>query len=77
LRNDKEVEIGPSPRASIALFKLSKFVALENDRDYTMPSDVLKFLKPVIRHRIKLDIDSESEEDEIIDKIAKMVAKGK
>jgi len=75
LRNDKEIEIGPSPRASIALFKLSKFVAFENDRNYTMPSDVLKFIKPVIRHRIKLDIESESDEDEVIDKIIKKVAK--
>ena len=75
LRNDKEIEIGPSPRASIALFKLSKFVAFENDRNYTMPSDVLKFIKPVIRHRIKLDIETESEEDEVIEKVIKRVYK--
>jgi len=73
LRKDKEVYIAPSPRGSIALYKISKVVAYENSRDYAMPSDVLKFIKPILRHRIILDFESEKSEDEIIDKIVKKI----
>jgi MoxR-like ATPase len=72
-RNDKRIELPPSPRASIALYKLSKFVAFTNSRHYTMPSDVLKFIKPVLRHRIVLDFEVEDEVDEVIEKIVKTI----
>ena len=72
-RNDKRIELPPSPRASIALYKLSKFVAFTNSRHYTMPSDVLKFIKPVLRHRIILDFEVEDEVDEVIEKIVKTI----
>ncbi|QCI28454.1 AAA family ATPase [Caminibacter pacificus] len=72
-RKDEEIEVGPSPRASIALYKLAKFTAYENSRNFAMPSDVLKYIKPVLRHRITLDIESEKTEDEVIDKIIKKV----
>ncbi len=66
LRNSKELELSPSPRASIALLKLSKVVAFENSRDYTMPSDVMKFLIPVLRHRIIVNFEVEKSEDEFL-----------
>jgi MoxR-like ATPase len=72
-RNDKRIELPPSPRASIALYKLSKFVAFTNSRHYTMPSDVLKFIKLVLRHRIVLDFEVEDEVDEVIEKIVKTI----
>jgi MoxR-like ATPase len=72
-RNDKRIELPPSPRASIALYKLSKYVAFTNSRHYTMPSDVLKFIKPVLRHRIVLDFEVEDEVDEVIEKIVKTI----
>ena len=71
LRNNKEIAIAPSPRASIALYKISKVVAFENSRNYAMPSDVIKFAKPILRHRIILEFDSEKSEDEIIEKTIK------
>ncbi|WP_457559989.1 AAA family ATPase [Caminibacter sp.] len=73
LRNHKEIAIAPSPRGSIALFKASKFVAFENSRNYAMPSDVLKYIKPILRHRIILEFDSEKSEDEIIDEVIKKI----
>ena len=72
-RNDRRIELPPSPRASIALYKLSKYVAFTNSRHYTMPSDVLKFIKPVLRHRIVLDFEVEDEVDEVIEKIVKTI----
>jgi len=71
LRKDKEIYIAPSPRASISLYKISKVVAFENSRNYTMPSDVIKFIKPILRHRIILEFDSEKNEDEVIERILK------
>jgi len=71
LRNDKEIAYAPSPRGSIALYKISKVVAFENSRDYAMPSDVIKFIKPVLRHRVMVEFDSEKSEDEVIDKVVK------
>ena len=69
LRNNEKISYAPSPRASIALFKLSKIVAFENNRNYAMPSDVVKFLKPVLRHRIILEFDVEKNEDEVIEEV--------
>jgi len=71
LRNDKEISVAPSPRGSIALYKASKIVAFENSRDYSMPSDVLKFVKPILRHRIVLDFESEKTPDEVIERVIK------
>jgi len=71
LRNDKEIAYAPSPRGSIALYKISKVVAFENSRDYAMPSDVIKFIKPVLRHRVLVEFDSEKSEDEVIDRVVK------
>ena len=73
MRNDKEITIAPSPRGSIALYKASKIVAYENSRNYAMPSDVIKYIKPILRHRIILDFDSEKSEDEVIDRILKKI----
>jgi len=69
LRNNEKISYAPSPRASIALFKLSKIAAFENNRNYAMPSDVVKFLKPVLRHRIILEFDVEKNEDEVIEEV--------
>ncbi len=70
------VEIGSSPRGSIALLNISKVVAYLNDRNYVMPSDVVEYIKPALRHRLKLTFQSQSEgksEDMVIDEIVKSV----
>ena len=71
MRKDKEIAIAPSPRGSIALYKTCKVVAFENSRDYAMPSDVIKFVKPLLRHRTVLEFESERSEDEVIERILK------
>ena len=77
LRKNKEIAYAPSPRGSIALLKTSKVVAFENSRDYAMPSDVIKFIKPVLRHRVIVEFDSEKSEDEVIDRVVRKLYKGK
>ena len=53
-RNDPRVEVGVSPRGSIALFKLSKAHAAFYGRDYVIPDDVKQVVIPAIAHRLVL-----------------------
>lgn len=48
------VEIGSSPRGSIALLQASKANALLMERDFVIPEDIKKIAYAVLRHRILL-----------------------
>ena len=51
-RNKDNIELGVSPRGSIALFKASQAYAAINGRNYILPEDI-KFISPyVLNHRI-------------------------
>jgi len=54
-RNDKRVAVGASPRASLALLKLSRASAALDGRSYTIPDDVKKFYLPALSHRLILE----------------------
>ncbi len=54
IRNSDEVMIGPSHRATIHLYRVSKAYALINDRDYVIPDDVKITARYVIPHKIVL-----------------------
>lgn len=51
-RNKKEIELGVSPRGSIALFKASRAYAAINGRDYIVPEDIKTMAPYVLNHRI-------------------------
>ncbi|AIF68537.1 ATPase [Palaeococcus pacificus DY20341] len=54
-RSDKKnVEIGASPRGSLALMKLSRAYAALNGRDYVIPDDVKAVAIPALSHRLIL-----------------------
>jgi len=57
-RSDPRVEIGISPRGSIALFKLSKAHAAFYGRDYVVPDDVKNVAVPALAHRLILKPES-------------------
>jgi len=76
-RKHSAVRLGGSPRAAIALLQLSRSLALLDGRDYVIPDDVKKSVKPVLRHRIVLKPEAEIEgmtADKIIDDVLKKVA---
>lgn len=55
--NTREIDalaLGGSPRASIALFSLSKVAAAIAGRDYVQPDDVKSLVFPVLNHRLIL-----------------------
>jgi MoxR-like ATPase len=62
-RNDPDVMVGASPRASIALYKGSRALALLHRRDFVTPDDVKQLLLPTLQHRIR--VKSEAEMDGI------------
>lgn len=51
-RNSDMVQLGVSPRGSIALFKASQVYALINGRDYVIPEDIKKLAPYILNHRI-------------------------
>lgn len=53
-RQDKRLEVGISPRGSIALFKLSKAHAAFYGRDFVVPDDVKNVAIPALAHRLIL-----------------------
>ncbi|MCF7887391.1 MAG: MoxR family ATPase [Candidatus Omnitrophica bacterium] len=53
-RKNENVEIGASPRASIALMNATRAWALLENRNYVIPDDVYRLAFPVLRHRLVL-----------------------
>ncbi len=53
-REDTQVEVGASPRGSLALMKLSRAVAAMNGRDYVIPDDVKEITVEALSHRVVL-----------------------
>ncbi len=61
LRSNQSVRSGPSPRATIWLYKLARAKAVLEGRDFALPDDVKFVAADVITHRAILTPDAESE----------------
>jgi MoxR-like ATPase len=57
-RIDPLIKLGASPRASLALYKVSQALAFVQGRDYVMPDDVKRLVAPVLGHRLILSPDA-------------------
>lgn len=53
-RQHDAVELGVSPRGSLALFQASQSLAALRGRDYVIPSDVQYLCPPVLTHRVHI-----------------------
>ncbi len=53
-RVDPRVEVGASPRGSLALLKLGRARALLRGRDYTVPDDLKDVAVPALGHRLTI-----------------------
>jgi MoxR-like ATPase len=60
-RNHKNMYLGASPRASLAILTASKAKAAISGRDFITPDDVKHVAPAVLRHRIQLTPESEME----------------
>jgi len=57
-RHDPAVELGASPRASLALYKAAQALALVSGRDFVVPDDVKRLVVPVLAHRLILSTEA-------------------
>ena len=71
------IEVGASPRASLALDKCGRVHAWLNSREYVDPADVRAIAHDVLRHRLILSYEAHGEgvgAEAVIDEIIKQVA---
>jgi MoxR-like ATPase len=70
------IEVGASPRGSVALLQASRFKAVTQGRDYIIPDDIKYLAFPVLRHRLILEPETEIEgftPDDYLKKIVESV----
>jgi MoxR-like ATPase len=75
-REDKAIELGASPRASIALLKAAQVIAASEGRAFVTPDDVKPMVAAVLRHRVMLHPDAQLQgvaADERIEEIVRAV----
>ncbi len=60
-RTHPAVDVGASPRASIALLLCGQVLAAAESRTYLVPDDIKQLAGPVLRHRFLLQPDAELE----------------
>ncbi|HEY0546046.1 MAG TPA: MoxR family ATPase [Pyrinomonadaceae bacterium] len=51
-RETEMLDLGVSPRGSLALFRAAQALALTEERDYCVPDDIKRLVIPVCAHRI-------------------------
>jgi MoxR-like ATPase len=75
-REDRAIELGASPRASVALLKAAQVIAASEGRSFVTPDDVKPMVPAVLRHRVMLHADAQLQgvtPDERIDDILRSV----
>ena len=60
-RNNANLYLGASPRASIAIMNAAKALAAINGRDFVTPEDIKKIAYPILGHRIIVTPEREME----------------
>ena len=68
-RESKDISLGASPRASLALYKAAQANAFYHGRDYVLPDDVKKMAVPILSHRIVLKQESQIKKITAVDVI--------
>jgi MoxR-like ATPase len=75
-RDWSAIRLGASPRAAIAVLRVSKAFAAMEERDFLIPDDVKAAVKCTLRHRILLDPEAELEgvtADEALEQVIRSV----
>lgn len=72
-RRNPLFDMGASPRATIALLRISRAMAMINGREFITAQDVQTVLKDVLGHRVKLSARTRAEKMTMEDAIRKLV----
>jgi MoxR-like ATPase len=73
-RRDPAVDLGASPRASLALLLAGQVVAAADGRSFVVPDDIKELAAPVMRHRLLLQPDAELEGATADDVVRRLLA---
>jgi MoxR-like ATPase len=75
-RTCSDLQLGASPRATVALYRAAQAAAVLDGRSFVMPDDVKSVAGPVLRHRLVIDLDrslrglsSETVLDSLVDSV--------
>jgi MoxR-like ATPase len=74
-RNNGDLFLGASPRASLAIMQSSKAVAAIHGRNFVTPDDIQYVAYPVLNHRIILTPEREMEGMEVLDVVKDIISK--
>ncbi len=75
-RNDSNLDLGSSPRGSIALYKAAQAFAALNGRDFVIPEDIKNLAVEILKHRIILKSEAKLKNlkgENVIEKILQTV----
>ena len=71
-REHKDIRLGASPRSAVALYRCSQAWAALDGRQFVLPDDVRHLVRPVLAHRLVLDLDRElrgATRDAVLDEV--------
>jgi MoxR-like ATPase len=74
-RNNGDLFLGASPRASLAIMQASKALAAMRGRNFVTPDDIQFVAYPVLNHRIILTPEREMEGMEVADVVKDIISK--
>ena len=72
-RSHAEVELGASPRGSLALYRTSQARAALHGRAYVLPDDVQALAQPVLAHRVMLRSEARLHGRQVTDMIEQLL----
>ena len=72
-RKMNEIELGISPRGSIAIMRAAQARAYIEGRNYVIPEDVNNIIIPCVRHRIVLSAASKAANETIENVVSKIL----
>ena len=75
-RAHRDLQLGASPRASVALYRAAQATALLDGRRFVLPDDVQAIARPVLGHRLVVDLDESlrgASEDGVLGQILESV----
>jgi len=74
-RNNGDLYLGASPRASLAILRSAKAMAAIRGRNFVTPEDIKEVSLPVLNHRILLSAEKELEGKTAEDVITELISK--
>jgi MoxR-like ATPase len=73
-RGHPAIELGASPRASLALLRATRALAASRGRDYVVPDDVKELAEPVLAHRLILAPEAQMADRSAPDVVADLLS---